>query len=211
VTINVNSNFVTNISISSKYSDYSPRRLEIEVKEKRLSNHTCDKRHSCPSSHICSFVSPRRNRVVARSSPYRTTRIVPISLRPAAVTKGVLISSRTRSLGRLRGPVRFNEPLENSRSSNSSSLYTLDEDLTTRMSAIQLGSIGCENGVTQSSSNNRLNSSLDVDSSNSSDSFDAATKDLSRNVSRLQLDNQSDNTSEQKIIDYYDGLDVFCG
>ena len=105
VTISVNSNFVTNISISSKYTDFSPsmrRKLELEIKEKRLSGgHICDKRHSCPSSHICSFVSPRRNRIVTRTSPYSSSRIPPVSLRPAALP-GVLISSRTRSLGRLR-------------------------------------------------------------------------------------------------------------
>jgi hypothetical protein len=42
VTISVNTNFVTNISISTKYSDYSPamrRKLELEIKDKRLSNH----------------------------------------------------------------------------------------------------------------------------------------------------------------------------
>lgn len=190
VTISVNSNFVTNISISTKYSDYSPamrRKLELEIKEKRLSNHICDKRHSCPSSHICSFVSPRRNRIVARTSPY-STRLPPVALRPAGLP-GVLISSRTRSLGRLRGPVRFYEPLEESQRAKSSALYPLDEDLTSRLSAIQLTGIS---GVKNDLGKNSLD--ISVDSSNSTDSSDAA-KELSWDVSRLEIDNQSNQAS----------------
>jgi len=195
VTISVNTDFVTNISISTKYSDYSPamrRKLELEIKDKRLSNptpHICDKRHSCPSSHICSFVSPRRNRIVTRTSPYSSARLAPVSLRPAALP-GVLISSRTRSLGRLRGPVRFYEPLEGSPPSKSSSLYPLDEDLTSRLSAIQLSSF---TGV--SSNTEPVQSSLDCSTdSSSTDSSDVARK-LSWDVSRLEIGSQARQTS----------------
>jgi len=187
VTISVNTNFVTNISISTKYSDYSPamrRKLELEIKDKRLSNHICDKRHSCPSSHICSFVSPRRNRIVARTSPYSSSRITPVSLRPAALP-GVLISSRTRSLGRLRGPVRFYEPLEGSPPAKNASLYPLDEDLTSRLSAIQLTSISDQGGK------NSLD--ISVDSNHSGGSSDVA-RELSWDVSRLEIANQASQT-----------------
>jgi len=198
VTISVNTNFVTNISISTKYSDYSPsmrRKLELEIKDNRLSNHTphiCDKRHSCPSSHICSFVSPRRNRIVTRTSPY-SSRLAPVSLRPAALP-GVLISSRTRSLGRLRGPVRFYEPLEGSPSSKSAALYPLDEDLTSRLSAIQLSNItGCGDpnpGQSRDPHPGQTNS-LDISGdSNSTDSTDVA-RELSWDVSRLEIGNQN--------------------
>jgi len=185
VTISVNSNFVTNISISSKYTDFSPsmrRKLELEIKEKRLSGgHICDKRHSCPSSHICSFVSPRRNRIVTRTSPYSSSRIPPVSLRPAALP-GVLISSRTRSLGRLRGPVRFYEPLEGSPPQGvRPSIYPLDEELTSRLSAIQLGNLG--------DAKRSLDYSVES-SSNSNDSNDL-TSELSWNVSRLELEQGS--------------------
>lgn len=190
VTISVNTSFVTNISISTKYSDYSPsmrRKLELEIKDNRLSNHTphiCDKRHSCPSSHICSFVSPRRNRIVTRTSPY-SSRLAPISLRPAALP-GVLISSRTRSLGRLRGPVRFYEPLERSSSSKNPALYPLDEDLTSRLSAIQLTSL---TGVGESHPGQTNSLDISVDS-NSTDSADVA-RELSWDVSRLEIGNQN--------------------
>jgi len=179
VTISVNSNFVTNINISTKYKNYNSARVELEIQEKRLSNHICDQRHSCPSSHICSFVSPRRSRIVNRASPYSSVRVPPISLRPASLP-GVLISSRTRSLGRLRGPVRFYEPQKESPRGKSSSLYPLDEDLTSRLSAIQLTSI-------TGHSNDSLNHS--VDSTNSTDSTDCV-RDLSWDVSRLEIEKQ---------------------
>eukprot|EP00092_Neocalanus_flemingeri_P013483 GFUD01014542.1.p1 GENE.GFUD01014542.1~~GFUD01014542.1.p1 ORF type:complete len:245 (+),score=66.00 GFUD01014542.1:248-982(+) len=191
VTISVNTNFVTNISISTKYSDYSPamrRKLELEIKDHRLSTHhphICDKRHSCPSSHICSFVSPRRNRIVPRNSPYTSARLAPVSLRPAGLP-GVLISSRTRSLGRLRGPVRFYEPLEGSPPSKMSPLYPLDEDLTSRLSAIQLSSISGGSG--QVSNSDSVQTSLDI--SAGAGSRDVA-KELSWDVSRLEIGSQT--------------------
>jgi len=181
VTISVNSNFVTNINISTKYTNYNSamrRKVELEIQEKRLSNHICDQRHSCPSSHICSFVSPRRSRIVTRASPYSSSRVPPVALRPAALP-GVLISSRTRSLGRLRGPVRFYEPHEESPRAKTS-LYPLDEDLTSRLSAIQLTSI-------TGHQNDNLNHS--VDSNNSTDSADGV-RDLSWDVSRLEIEKQ---------------------
>jgi len=187
VTINVNSNFVTNISISSKYSDYSPalrKKIELEIQDKRLSNHICDKRHSCPSSHICSFVSPRRSRIVARASPYSSSRVVPAALRPAALP-GVLISSRTRSLGRLRGPVRFYEPHEESARAKTSCLYTLDEDLTSRLSAIQLTS------VSGASNDGKDSLNYSVDSNDSTERSCDGVKDLSWNVSRLEIEKEA--------------------
>lgn len=187
VSISVNTSFVTNISISSKYSGYSPalrRKLELEIQDKRLGSHSahiCDRRHACPSSHICSFVSPRRNRIVTRTSPYSATR---------AALPGVLISSRTRSLGRLRGPVRFYEPLEGSPPPKNSSLYPLDEDLTSRLSAIQLstfsggGHQACEAGSGQS------NLELSGDSQDSRENRDVA-RSLSWDVSRLDIGQKS--------------------
>lgn len=85
-------------------------------------------------------------------------------------------------MGRLRGPVRFYEPLEGSPSAKNASLYPLDEDLTSRLSAIQLTSISDQGGK----------SSLDisVDSNNSGDSSDIA-RELSWDVSRLEIANQA--------------------
>ena len=80
VSISVNSAYVTNIALCPRTRtppDLSPfmrRRLQLEAEERRLApraevgGHVCD-RHSCHSSHICSFVSPRRNRSL-RNSPY---------------------------------------------------------------------------------------------------------------------------------------------
>ena len=80
VSISVNSAYVTNIALCPRTRtppDLSPfmrRRLQLEAEERRLApqaevgGHVCD-RHSCHSSHICSYVSPRRNRSL-RNSPY---------------------------------------------------------------------------------------------------------------------------------------------
>lgn len=120
VSISLNSAFVTNIALCPRTRtppDLSPfmrRRLQLEAEERRLSpgqgeagGHSCD-RHSCHSSHICSFVSPRRNRSL-RNSPYNLgtsfqSSVASFSLVRPSVSplSGVLISSRNKSLGRLR-------------------------------------------------------------------------------------------------------------
>ena len=118
----MNSNFVTNIAICSRappdLSPFMKRRLQIEIEEKRLSDngnigHNCDK-HSCNSSHICSFVSPRRNRTVVRNTPYMHGFSYPkfspspfvLRTRPSvSPISGVLLSStsvRTKFGGKLR-------------------------------------------------------------------------------------------------------------
>ena len=81
-----------------------------------------------------------------------------------------------------RGPVRFYEPLEESQRTKSSALYPLDEDLTSRLSAIKLTSIG---GVKNDLGKNSLD--ISVDSSNSTDSSDVA-RELSWDVSRYGFD-----------------------
>ena len=117
VAISVNSNYVTSIALCPRTRtppDLSPfmrRRLQLEAEERRTGEveaggHNCD-RHSCHSSHICSFVSPRRNRSL-RNSPYNLgtslqNSVAAFSLRPSvSPLSGVLISSRNKSLGRLR-------------------------------------------------------------------------------------------------------------
>lgn len=160
VTIKVNSNFVTNIAVCSRtppdLSPFMTRRLQMEIEDKRLRDntggHNCD-RHSCNSSHICSFVSPRRNRTVTRNSPYMhgfsypKFSPSPFILRPrpsVSPISGVLISSsssssvRSKSGGKLRGPVRFHDPCSRQSSSPTSMLYPLDEDITSKLSSIQL-------------------------------------------------------------------------
>ena len=120
VTINVNSDFVTNVSICNRtppdLSPFMKRKLQLEIEERRLTDFTkadnnsdsaCD-RHKCHSSHICAYVSPRRNRTVIRSMPYSygyaSSKFSPFFLRPSvAPLSGVLLSSASsRSLGRLR-------------------------------------------------------------------------------------------------------------
>jgi len=153
VSISLNSAFVTNIALCPRTRtppDLSPfmrRRLQLEAEERRLApqgeagGHSCD-RHSCHSSHICSFVSPRRNRSL-RNSPYNLGTSFQSSLASFSLVRpsvsplsGVLISSRNKSLGRLRGPVRFHDPGV----SQQASLYPLDDDITSKLSSIQLSS-----------------------------------------------------------------------
>ena len=152
VTISVNSAYVTNIALSSRNpSDMSPfmrmQRLQTEAEERRTENigHSCD--HRGHSSHICSFVSPVKNRLI-RNSPYNKTPRAPRvsassrwnnwNIRPGmAPQSGGLSSSRNKSLQRLRGPVRFLDP---GLVSQQSSLYPLDDDLTSKLSSIQLSS-----------------------------------------------------------------------
>jgi len=154
VSINVNSNYVTNISLGPQTRtppDLSPfmmRRLQREAEDRRLTGtpgemtrHECE-RHSCHSSHICSFVSPRRNRTLIRNSPYNLSasflnNINNFKLRPSvSPLSGVLKERRNKSLGPLRGPVRFHD----SDFSQQPSLYPLDDDLTSKLSSIQLSS-----------------------------------------------------------------------
>ena len=120
VSINVNSNYVTNISLGPQTRtppDLSPfmmRRLQREAEDRRLTGspgemtrHECE-RHSCHSSHICSFVSPRRNRTLIRNSPYNLSasflnNINNFKLRPSvSPLSGVLKERRNKSLGPLR-------------------------------------------------------------------------------------------------------------
>ena len=181
VSITVNSNFVTNIAISSAklppdLSPFMKRKLEAEAREKRTadtgprgSRHVCARHATCHSSHICAFVSPRRTRTkLTRTSPYTLASLAP----PVA---GVLTSFRhkiggrlrsvdsitrifrsnsnmscvtplmvfTNFIFRLRGPVRFHDAGQSSgedtsQKSPGSSLYPLDDDLTSKLSSIQL-------------------------------------------------------------------------
>jgi len=149
VSITVNSNFVTNIAISSAklppdLSPFMKRKLEAEAREKRTadtgprgSRHVCSRHATCHSSHICAFVSPRRTRsALTRTSPYTLASLAP----PVA---GVLTSFRHKIGGRLRGPVRFHDAGQSSgedtsQKSQGSSLYPLDDDLTSKLSSIQL-------------------------------------------------------------------------
>lgn len=104
----MNSNFVTNIAISSAklppdLSPFMKRKLEAEAREKRTadtgprgSRHVCSRHATCHSSHICAFVSPRRTRsALTRTSPYTLASLAP----PVA---GVLTSFRHKIGGRLR-------------------------------------------------------------------------------------------------------------
>ena len=148
VTISVNSAYVTNIALCPRTPpDISPfmrRRLQTEAEERRTEDrgHSCD--HRGHSSHICSFVSPRKNRSL-RNSPYslspsfQNLSVAQFSLRPSvSPLSGALSSSRNKSLDRrLRGPVRFRDP---GSVSQQSSLYPLDDDLTSKLSSIQLSS-----------------------------------------------------------------------
>ena len=111
VEISVNSNFVTNISIGRisppDLSPFMKRKIQLEIEERRLSDVKtpikCDK-HACNSSHICSFVSPRRTRACLRNVPYKYSySYSPFYLRPSvAPLSGVLSSSSSKSGGRLR-------------------------------------------------------------------------------------------------------------
>jgi len=148
VAISVNSNFVTNISIgritSPDLSPFMKRKLQLEIEERRLSDvtpnkHTCE-RHACHSSHICSFVSPRRMRTCLRNVPYKYSySYSPFYLRPSvAPLSGVLSSSSSKSLGRLRGPVRFHDPSVNK--NKQPVLYPLEDLITSKFSSIKLSS-----------------------------------------------------------------------
>ena len=144
VSISVNSAYVTNIALCPRNpSDMSPfmrlQRLQTEAEERRTENigHSCD--HRGHSSHICSFVSPVKNRLI-RNSPYNKTPRAPRATLSSRwnIRPGVLSSSRNKSLERrLRGPVRFRDP---GLVSQQSSLYPLDDDLTSKLSSIQLSS-----------------------------------------------------------------------
>ena len=111
VEISVNSNFVTNISIGRisppDLSPFMKRKIQLEIEERRLSDVKtpikCEK-HACNSSHICSFVSPRRTRACLRNVPYKYSySYSPFYLRPSvAPLSGVLSSSSSKSGGRLR-------------------------------------------------------------------------------------------------------------
>jgi len=145
VTISVNSAYVTNIAVCPRtrtppdMSSLMRRRLQSEAEERRTEDrgHSCD--HRGHSSHICSFVSPRKNRSL-RNAPYSLSpSFQNFSLRPSvSPLSGALSSSANKSLDRrLRGPVRFRDP---GSVSQQSSLYPLDDDLTSKLSSIQLSS-----------------------------------------------------------------------
>ena len=80
-----------------------------------------------------------------------------------------------------RGPVRFYEPHEESSRAKTSCLYTLDEDLTSRLSAIQLSSISAASNDGKDSLN------YSVDSNNSTERSSDGVQDLSWNVSRFEV------------------------
>jgi len=147
VEISVNSNFVTNISIGRisppDLSPFMKRKIQVEIEERRLSDVKtpikCEK-HACNSSHICSFVSPRRTRACLRNVPYKYSySYSPFYLRPSvAPLSGVLSSSSSKSGGRLRGPVRFHDPCMNK--NKQTVLYPLEDLITSKFSSIQLSS-----------------------------------------------------------------------
>lgn len=127
VCIRRNGNFVADISICPRPRLPGIRtslRLEREAKEYRFSDqflHQCGKRKSCPSSHMCAFVSPPRSRAHVLSA---------VHSHPSLRLPGVLTSFRQRS-SKSRSRVRFShEPSENGICST--------EELTGRLSGIKL-------------------------------------------------------------------------
>ena len=152
-TISVSSNFVTNINISTKYNNYNSFRFKMDIQERRLSNHIC----------------PRVRRIFTRVSPYTSSRITPVTLMSTPLPKVV----KSYMTGRLRGPVMFYKPHEETRYGKQISLFPLDESVTSKLSAIQLTSNDCLTHV--------------VDSNNSTDGNDDV-RDLSQNVSRLEIE-----------------------
>lgn len=145
MTLSVNSSF--------KYNNYNSFNVKMDIQEKRFSNH----------------IYPRMRRIFNRASPYSTARMTPVTLMPTPLPRAL----KSYITGRLRDPVRFFKPHEETRCDKQISFFPLDEQLTFQLSAIQL------------TSNDSLNHA--VDSNNSTDGNDDV-RDLSQNVSRLEIE-----------------------
>jgi len=214
--ISVNSQFVTSINI--RHKDH--KSLEAEAREKRLSEHLqqgasiskpCTRRHSCPSGHICSFVSPprSRSRIItipgSASLPYRYRHTLPSPL--LASLPGVLTTSRNKN--RFRGRVRFRDPaccIGNDERDNQYQLYPLDDELTTRLASIKLtarsnsedveetelerlGNIKLTMRGKAADSGEEPGSQLDSLQSDSSHQTDSEGQQLWRDVNKLEISN----------------------
>ena len=153
MTLSVNSSFVTNINISTKYNNYNLFNVKMDIQEKRFSNH----------------IYPRMRRIFNRASPYSTARMTPVTLMPTPLPRAL----KSYITGRLRDPVRFFKPHEETRCDKQISFFPLDEQLTFQLSAIQLSS--------------NANLTHAVDSNNSTDGNDDV-RNLSQNVSRLEIE-----------------------
>merc|ERR1712059_145091 len=102
----------------------------------------CSRRHSCPSGHICSFISPprisSRSRII--TIPGRSS--LPYSYRPSlpltSCLPGVLTTSRNRT--KFRGRVRFRDPAFCLKEvgKEQQPLYPMDEELASRLASIKL-------------------------------------------------------------------------
>ena len=145
MTLSVNSSF--------KYNNYNSFNVKMDIQEKRFSNH----------------IYPRMRRIFNRASPYSTARMTPVTLMPTPLPRAL----KSYITGRLRDPVRFFKPHEETRCDKQISFFPLDEQLTFQLSAIQLSS--------------NANLTHAVDSNNSTDGNDDV-RDLSQNVSRLEIE-----------------------
>ena len=158
VSIQVNSDFVTRISVSSLPSLSSPfmrMKLRRDIEDHRLSQHNFmrmklretlklrdieDQRFSDQSSsdghhysnNICAIVSPRRMRTNIRSCPYVSQSSY--QLRPYSIR-----SSRRKLSGDSgRTVVRFSDLAEVHSAPQNRNFYSLDDEVTKRFSSIHL-------------------------------------------------------------------------
>merc|ERR1712106_474538 len=113
---------------------------EIMSIGRKLSNYgtyLCNKRHTSPSRHICSFlVCPGRH----SSDPYPPRPSVSLIPADSLDITSCLGYGRNRQARKKRGRVRFSDCFDGSESAADATgrMYALDDDLTTKLSSIRL-------------------------------------------------------------------------
>eukprot|EP00090_Calanus_glacialis_P022609 TRINITY_DN34889_c0_g1_i1.p1 TRINITY_DN34889_c0_g1~~TRINITY_DN34889_c0_g1_i1.p1 ORF type:complete len:190 (-),score=56.89 TRINITY_DN34889_c0_g1_i1:69-638(-) len=111
--------------------------LNIGRKLSNYGTYLCNRRHTSPSRHICSFlICPGRH----SSDPYPVRPAVSLTPTDSKDQSSCLGSGRNRQARKKRGRVRFSDCFDTGESGKDTidRLYPLDDDLTAKLSNIRL-------------------------------------------------------------------------
>merc|ERR1711892_157585 len=138
-------NYMTQMKTVETRGEKTPNNASAELSDivnigRKLSNYgtyLCNKRHTSPSRHICSFlVCPGRH----SSDPYPPRPSVSLIPADSLDITSCLGYGRNRQARKKRGRVRFSDCFDGSESATDATgrMYALDDDLTAKLSSIRL-------------------------------------------------------------------------